>query len=254
MTSSAPARPSGAPAPAGGEQREQPERATLLLYEPVLKPYGAKRGAQKGEVKFQFNPAEVRVGKASAWRRSEAKSAKSAGALEFLGVQPATLSVTMFLDASGTHDGSVVAAVEQLLGCCAPTPSSRDQKKPFPNLVVFQWGQITSFPAVVTSVDARYTLFTRKGVPIRAICAIEMEEVGEEQEKTNPTSGGLAVRRVHTMVDGDTLASVAYAEYGSAEFWRPLAAYNGIDDPMILSRGQDLLLPAVQEFVAQEMP
>lgn len=49
--------------------------------------------------------------------------------------------------------------------------------------------------------------------------------------------------------DGDSLASIAYQEYGSSAFWRPLAIYNGIDDPMVLMRGQDLLLPAVQDLV-----
>ena len=40
------------------------------------------------------------------------------------------------------------------------------------------------------------------------------------------------------MIVGDTLASVAYAEYGDPTLWRPLAAFNGIDDPLRVPTGQ----------------
>ena len=66
--------------------------------------------------------------------------------------------------------------------------------------------------------------------------------------RQNPTSGGLAVRRAHQLVDGDTLASVAYAEYGDPAMWRPLAAFNGIDDPLRLRPGTRLLLPTLDEL------
>ena len=56
------------------------------------------------------------------------------------------------------------------------------------------------------------------------------------------------VRRVHRLVAGETLASVAYAEYGDPTQWRPLAAYNGIDDPMRLRPGATLMLPTPEEL------
>ena len=101
-----------------------------------------------------------------------------------------------------------------------------------PPLVQFQWGGIISFPAYVSQVNVKYTRFASNGVPIRAVCTVNLEEMPPGNSKQNPTSGVLAVERVHTMVAGDHLALVAYKEYGSAAMWRPLAAYNGIDDPM----------------------
>jgi nucleoid-associated protein YgaU len=69
-----------------------------------------------------------------------------------------------------------------------------------------------------------------------------------EPFKQNPTSGGYDVRRVHRTVAGDSLASIAFAEYGAPTSWRALAAYNGIDDPMRLPVGTTLLLPTPEEL------
>jgi nucleoid-associated protein YgaU len=76
-----------------------------------------------------------------------------------------------------------------------------------------------------------------------------MEEMPGEPFRQNPTSGSQDVRRVHRTVAGDTLASVAYSEYGDPTQWRALAAYNGIDDPMRVRTGTALLLPVPEELV-----
>ena len=143
----------------------------------------------------------------------------------------------MFFDATATHDGSVVTAVEKLFSCCVPTEKTANEDKPVPPLVVFNWGNITSFPAFVTQVSAKYTLFSSGGTPIRAVCSVTLEEMPGEEGQQNPTSGSLAVRRVHRMVVGDSLASVAFAEYGDATLWRRLAEFNRIDDPQRIPLG-----------------
>lgn len=250
LTSSAAAGSVAAPSPSGGGQRTQLERATLKLYEPPEKAKGGPPTTATGTIPFQFNPKEVTISKSASWRRNQVKDADTAGPVEFAGAEPCKLTLEMFFDATGKHDGSVVAAVESLLRCCTPTQTSRDKKKPAPVVVVFQWGKITSFPAFVAAVGARYTLFATDGTPIRATCSVSLEELPVEAQKTNPTSGALSVRRVHTVVDGDSLASVAHREYGDAQLWRPLAAFNGIDDPMVLPRGRSLLVPAIEDLLA----
>ncbi len=52
------------------------------------------------------------------------------------------------------------------------------------------------------------------------------------------------------MVTGDSLSSVAFAEYGDPTRWRALAAFNDIDDPMRLRTGTVLLLPSLEELAA----
>ncbi len=106
----------------------------------------------------------------------------------------------------------------------------------------------------MTSVSAKFTLFSSAGTPIRAVCSVTMEEMpGEEFRKQNPTSGSYDVRRVHRTVAGDSLASVAFNEYGSPTAWRPLAAFNGIDDPLRVPTGTVLMLPSPDELGAARL-
>lgn len=251
----APAGASGT-VPQGNTARQQLARASLIVYElqPAANGTNAKVGAKVDEIEFQFNPKEVTIQKSAKWERKPATGAKKAGPPQFTGSEPAKLTLEMFFDATGTHDASVVATVERLLQCCVPTEASAGKNKPTPPLVALHWGQVTSFAAFVTSVSAKYTLFSSEGIPIRALCSVALEEMPVEPWKQNPTSGALAVRRAHSMVEGDSLASVAFAEYGDPTMWRPLAAFNGIDDPLRVPPGTQLLLPSAAELAGEQGP
>ena len=58
----------------------------------------------------------------------------------------------------------------------------------------------------------------------------------------------MAVRSIHRVVNGDTLASVAYHEYGDPTLWRQLANFNRIDDPARIPLGSVLMLPSAAEL------
>jgi len=236
-----------APSPSGDTSRPQMEKAELQLYDPT--PTGGAAGDLREVIPFQFNPKEVTIQKAAKWERKPAKKSKTAGPPEYSGPEPCKLTLEMFFDASGNQDGSVVVAVESLFSCCVPTEETFGKDKPTPPIVVMHWGAITTFPAFVTSVSAKYTLFSVEGVPIRALCSVALEEMPNEPWRQNPTSGGEAVRRSHTVRDGDTLASVAYAEYGDPTMWRAVAAYNAINDPIRVPSGSVLLLPSPEDLV-----
>lgn len=233
-----------------GESRAQLERARLVIYELQPSPDGtsAKVGPEQASITFQFNPKELSIQKSARWERKPSAGAQKAGPPQFTGADPCKMTLEMFLDATSTHDASVVATVETLLACCAPTEKSSGKEQPSPPLVALHWGTITSFAAFVTSVGAKYTLFSADGTPIRAICQVALEEMPVAPWRQNPTSGGRSVRRAHQLVDGDTLASLAYAEYGDPAMWRPLAAFNGIDDPLRLRSGTRVLLPTPAEL------
>ena len=241
-----------APASGGGGAPPDLTRAALELYEAIPAGPGAEPGAPVGRIAFQFNPKELSIQKSAKWPRSNARASKSAGTPEFSGADPCKLTLEIFFDATDTMDGRVVACVEQLFSCCVPTAHSagKEPGKALPPLVVLHWGNITSFVAFVTSVQAKYTLFTAEGTPIRATCSVSLEEMPGKPSKQNPTSGGLTATAVRTVVAGDSLASIAYREYGDPTMWRPLAAFNGIDDPLRLRRGSTLLLPAVGALLA----
>jgi nucleoid-associated protein YgaU len=47
--------------------------------------------------------------------------------------------------------------------------------------------------------------------------------------------------------DGDSLAGIAYREYGDPNLWRGIAAFNQIDDPLRVAAGTRVLVPSVVE-------
>lgn len=226
------------------------EHAYLILHEP-----GSaldKPGAEFKRVPFQFNPKELTIAKQATWARETARGSARSSPPQFRGPQPSKLSLEVFLDASMSHDTSVVGKVEDLMSCCTPTPgTASDPHKASPPWVLFRWGGLTGFLAYVSSVSAKYTLFTAAGLPIRAVCTVQLEELAGAPPKQNPTSGGLLPHRVHTVVEGDTLPAIAFREYGRAGAWRAVAGANRIDDPMRLPVGRTLLLPAAEELARE---
>jgi nucleoid-associated protein YgaU len=236
------------PSKPGGEEALKLSHAYLELYEPSKDGSLDKAGPQFGRIDFQFNPKELTMGKAASWTRQTAKANQKAGPPQYNGPMPSKLTLEMFFDASGKQDDAVVQRVDKLFACCTPTDASLKQNKGSPPWVLFRWGKLTGFLAYVASVQVKYTLFTAAGLPVRATCTVALEEIAGDPPKQNPTSGGLVPRRVHTIIEGDTLAGIAYSEYGKATLWRAVAAANGIDDPMRLRPGSSILLPSVTEL------
>ncbi|MGH3620749.1 MAG: LysM peptidoglycan-binding domain-containing protein [Sciscionella sp.] len=232
----------------GGSARSNLAKAYLDLRTPSPGSAGNVRvGASRGRITFQFNPRELTMSKAARWAAEPARSAPHTGPAEFQGAEPCTLELEMFFDGTdGRTD--VVASVDKLFNCCVPTAESRSQKKPVPPVVVFHWGKITGFPAVIASVSATYTLFTSTGTPVRALCSVRLDEIATEPTGQNPTSGALAAKRAHTIVAGETLPSIAYADYGDPALWRVIAEANGIDDPMRVPPGTSLTVPNLDEL------
>jgi nucleoid-associated protein YgaU len=221
--------------------------AFLELREPGTKG-STSPGPPLGKVDFQFNPRELSITKSAKWAVATARNRTSAGVPEFQGAEPCSMSLEMFFDASDKQDSGVVDNVERLFRCCVPTDKTQQDQKGTPPWVVFRWGSVSGFTAYIASVAVKYTLFTPGGLPIRGTATVTLKEIAAEPAKQNPTSGGQTARRSHVLVAGDSLASVAYAEYGDPTLWRVLAEANGIDDPMRLEPGSTLLVPPADEI------
>ncbi|MRG59567.1 LysM peptidoglycan-binding domain-containing protein [Agromyces sp. CFH 90414] len=226
--------------------------AKIELLEPGQEP--GRPGPLIKELKFQLNPRELTMAKTAKWEKKNQKKASSAPPASYQGPDPQKLTVEMYFDASLARDNSVVTQVEELFKATAPTEKSKGTKTPSPPWVRFMWGGLSGFVGYITSVSAKYTLFAPSGQPLRAVCTVAMEELASEMGKQNPTSGGLQPRRLHVVREGDTLAAIAFREYGRASLWRAVADVNGIDDPMRLRPGRSILLPAAEEFDAPLEP
>ena len=224
------------------------EKAYLILEQPSTSAGGG--GGSLGEVRFRFNPKEYSIQKSASWESKPAKGAKKTSMPEFKGSEPRSMTVEAFLDATDPPYPDIVKDIETLFSCCTPVAQSVGKNKPSPPFVRFCWGKTMSFTAFVKQVQVKYVLFKPDGTPIRATATLTLQEIPRDTGKQNPTSGGLVPHRIHTVVAGDSLASISYAEYGDARLWRALADTNALDDPMRLRPGTDLLVPPPEDAAA----
>lgn len=227
-------------------------RASLAIHEPPVGQSTTPGGLIKN-FDFDFNPAQLTMSRRTDWKATPSPAVRDGGQPEFMGPEPRRLSLDVFLDSSDQPDSNeVLKKVEALFSCCEVTASSLAAKQPSTPWVVFQWGSFSTarFTAYVESVDVTYSLFGTTGVPIRATCQVSLHEIPSKTKGQNPTSGALTARRVHRLVAGDSLQSLAWREYGDATVWRVIAETNGIDDPSRLAPGTELILPAVEEVTA----
>lgn len=221
-------------------------KASLAIHEPPIG-WIMTLGEKIKDIDFQFNPSQVVLSKSAQWTTRMAPKFRFAAIPQFNGADPYTMQVQIFLDSSMTPSGTTVQdEVEALLSCCEVTLASIFADQPCTPWVFFQWGNFStaSFISYVQSVVATYTLFNPSGTPIRATCDLTITQIPLLTQGQNPTSGALEVSRTHRVVAGDTLASLAWREYGDATAWRAIARANDIDDPMRLQTGQELLIPA----------
>ena len=163
------------------------------------------------------------------------------------GPEAASITLEMFLDASEKEGGErdITKIVKRLMKAVVPDGTAVANNKPSAPLALFNWGTSICFLGYIETVAVKYTHFTPTGTPFRGTATLSMKEFPPDKPKTNPTSGGIIGYRSHQVIAGDTLASIAYREYGSAGAWRQLADANlaSIDDPMRLAPGTVLLVP-----------
>jgi hypothetical protein len=204
-------------------------------------------------VQCMFNPSEYTFAKQNTWVRADAKGA-NVPQLEFGGGGAATLTLQLFFDTySGAKGNSgeimdvrkrYTDAVWKLM---LVEESLKDPKtnKARPPKVRFQWGKAWSFDAVITSITQRFTLFLPDGTPVRASLDVTFEQIKDASfyPSQNPTSGGEGGRRLWTVKHGDTLAGIAYQEYGDPNAWRRIADHNRLTEVRRLRPGQVLELP-----------
>jgi hypothetical protein len=165
---------------------------------------------------------------------------------EYRGTNPMVFSCQLFFDEFAKPKGDVTPAISTLLNWMRPTEDTVKDKKPVPPTITFEWGgnkQLTGFKGFLTKCSVVYSLFAKDGTPIQAKVDIEIKGSAPDAPFTNPTSHAAGTNRAHTMIDGDTLQSIAAQELGTPSYWRAIADLNGIDDPLRLQPGTILLIP-----------
>ena len=122
-------------------------------------------GATTGTIQFQFNPKEFQVEKSAKWQTHNTAGSKHAGPAQYMGPNPAAMTLEMFLDASEESGGDVSKDVQKLIEACTPTDASQGKDKPVPPAVRFGWDKVY-FVGYIDKVTAKYTLFHPDGKPL----------------------------------------------------------------------------------------
>jgi nucleoid-associated protein YgaU len=136
-----------------------------------------------------------------------------------------------------------------------------------PPVCMFMWGdgfpgqnllpEMTSqkrmwFTGVVESVQQEFTLFSPLGVPLRANLTVTMREYntlrGQEIELRLESADHT---RSHVVQRGETLSGIAGKAYGNPADWRPIARWNGIDNPRRLQPGTILEIPRIERSASR---
>jgi contractile injection system tube protein len=200
-----------------------------------------------------FNPKEYTFTKNNSWAVGKIKG-KNVPKLEFGSGNPATLTMDLHFDTwdTGGAGGDVLDVrtyTDQIWELMLVDPKLSDQTKyklGRPPIVHFQWGNAWSFDAVITSLSAHFTLFDRKGTPVRALLNVTFQQAVDAKlfPKQNPTSGGREGGTLWTVKDGDTLAWIAWNVYGDPNAWRRIADANRLTDVRRLRPGMVLEAPS----------
>jgi nucleoid-associated protein YgaU len=194
-----------------------------------------------------FNPEEYTVQRDVNYAQSTIPGL-GAPLIQFVAGNMQTLEMELFLDTYEEHrEGSVVLnqaggdvrdLTKRITGLM-----SIDGTTHAPPVLLFVWGSL-SFTCVLARATQRFTMFLGDGTPVRATLQVTFNEFQnvdmEAKQVKRETADYSKVWEVH---EGETLAAIAYAEYGNPKLWRPIALRNGLDAPRSLTVGQRLVVP-----------
>ena len=234
------------------------QRAKFKVFKPTMKDNHLAAGDPEPDqdISFSYNPKEYKFGHEV--QINESGGAAGATQRQVIGPKPRTFDFDLIFDkfelmamgqlGDGSNLQKIAKKFEYLTTLQALTNPTTDTPKALP-VVQFAWGELLTEPALCHKADLKYTMFFPTGDPLRLVVGISISEIdtrppAETVPGTNPTSGSDRIRRTHTMLLGESLASVAYREYGDAGYWRAIASENELDDPLRVQPGTLLMLPS----------
>jgi hypothetical protein len=200
-------------------------------------------------IPVQFNPSEYTLTK-GAQIAEIAIPGIDAPILQFVRGQTQTLSMELFFDTTqmGMSEAPVLDVriltepVFQLVKIQAKTHA--------PPRVRFFWGLGLSFRAIVDSIQQKFTLFNPVGIPLRATLTVSFKEyqtLEEQLQRLNLQSADHSKKRL--IKRGETLALIAYQEYGDSLEWRRIFEeprnLELIPDPRRLQPAIEIVVPNI---------
>jgi Uncharacterized protein containing LysM domain len=201
-------------------------------------------GEETSPINVMFNPKEYKVTRSV--KKSDKKvPGKDKHAKQFVYGENDSLSLTLFFDTYSTGITNMVLPeamkkdVRKETGKIVDLTDTKEHLHKPPK-VKFVWGEF-KFEGYIVSITQNFTMFTYKGVPVRATLDVTME--GEELEEKTKSSPDRT--KSHTLIQGERLWQLADREYGDPSLWREIARTNNIDNPRKIKEGVDMKIPSL---------
>lgn len=128
----------------------------------------------------QFNPKEFSIDKSVPWNKH--KNPKGdIPMLEFTNAENRNMTFELFFDTAekGTPVSAQIEPLHQMT-LIRKGVSAESEKHP-PRVMVVWPGVQPPFKGVIESLNVKYTMFSDKGVPVRATATLKIKEVDEVQ-------------------------------------------------------------------------
>jgi hypothetical protein len=200
-------------------------------------------------IPVQFNPSEYTLTK-GAQIAEIAIPGIDAPILQFVRGQTQTLSMELFFDTTQMGMGEAPVLDVRMLTEPVFQLVKIQAKTHAPPRVRFFWGLGLSFRAIVDSIQQKFTLFNPAGIPLRATLTVSFKEyqtLEEQLQRLNLQSADHSKKRL--IKRGETLALIAYQEYGDSMEWRRIFEEPRnlalIPDPRRLQPGIEIVIPNI---------
>jgi hypothetical protein len=183
-----------------------------------------------------FNPKEYTISKTTSWVEHKTKG-KDSPFVNFSSGGRRSLKMDLFFDTSITKENvsDYVKELESLMLMM----DKEDKKRP-PILFV-SWGEKSlHFKCVLEDISQKYTMFTDKGTPVRAMVSVTFKEINEKQTRR---FGGTPRRQTRTVRDRENIFCVCSPTPEGHRNWRESATQNNIDDPSHIPAGTQMSMP-----------
>jgi len=183
-----------------------------------------------------FNPKEYTISKTTSWVEHKTKG-KDSPFVHFSGGKRRTLTMDLFFDTSIMKENvsDYVKELESLM------LMMDNESKKRPPLLFVSWGEKSlHFKCVLEDMKQKYTMFTEKGTPVRAMVSVTFKEINEKQTRR---FGGTPRRRTRTVRDRETIFCVCESTPEAHRNWRENASYNDVEDPAHIPAGTQMSMP-----------
>ncbi len=186
-----------------------------------------------------YNPTEYTYGKKAVYGGLEDTAKKKN---QFQRTEEDNFTVSLFFD-TYADNSDVRDKTKPITDLILPTIKKRKFKEP--PVCTFVWGKF-SYRGAVIKCSQKFTMFLTTGIPVRSNLDITFESrpsTKQLKEYSNRSSS----RKFFTIKAGDRIDLVAYKTLDNAHYWRTIAEFNNINNPLTfpeyVEKGRNLVIP-----------